>query len=418
MEVTELTTRLVRRYWLVLVVAVVVPVLAVGAYTVRHQRTYTAHARIVAADTMPKSTAEAAGVVSQVQALITSRDVVAGALSEAHLPRNADQVAKAITVRGLGSSALVDLAYRDRDPAMAQKVTAALANTAAAKLDAVRIGGLPEVLASVDNQLTDLATKRAPIAADAQANPRDPVAQNRLAGIDRLISDLSADRDRLAEDAASAGHATVVANPVRPVHADTRNLPAKLSVAALLGLAVALIAVGAYETLRPAVSGASRVARLLEAPVLGAVSPDPVAQADLGRRIRLAARAAGVDTVVLAKATGGSPAPEVVDRIVAAAVRGESQAASDVEATAVLRRGGTGLLTLSAPPPPNGNTARTGAPLRVCAVDELDPSAEADRIGLVVLAGGRTRLRSLDGVRDLLSAAGWPLLGVVGEVRR
>jgi hypothetical protein len=164
------------------------------------------------------------------------------------------------------------------------------------------------------------------------------------------------------------------------------------------------------------VSGASRVARLLEAPVLGAVGGDPAAQADLGRRIRLAARAAGVDTVVLARATGGSPAPEVVDRITAAAAREPFPEPADLETTAVLRRGGLALAT--APPPSNGNAARTGPGLRVCAVDELDPVAEGGRIGLVVLAGGRTRLRSLDGVRDLLTAASWPLLGVVGEVRR
>jgi hypothetical protein len=59
------------------------------------------------------------------------------------------------------------------------------------------------------------------------------------------------------------------------------------------------------------------------------------------------------------------------------------------------------------------------APLRrVCALDELDPSAEGDHIGLVVVAGGSTRIKAVDGARDLLTAAGWPLLGVVDEAKR
>jgi hypothetical protein len=52
---------------------------------------------------------------------------------------------------------------------------------------------------------------------------------------------------------------------------------------------------------------------------------------------------------------------------------------------------------------------------RVCALDELDPGAEADQIGLVVLVAANTRLTSVDAVRDLLAASGWPLLGVLGD---
>jgi hypothetical protein len=63
----------------------------------------------------------------------------------------------------------------------------------------------------------------------------------------------------------------------------------------------------------------------------------------------------------------------------------------------------------------NGTATSAGHLRQVCALEELDPSAEHERIGLVVLAGSHTRLQAVDGVKDLMSAAGWPLLGVLGD---
>jgi len=334
-------------------------------------------------------------------------------------------------------SALVDLAVTDRAATTAQQFTAALAKAVTAKLDAVRIGGLPDVIKSVDDQLTDLAAKRAPIAAEAQANPKDPVAQNRLAGIDRLISDLSGDRNRLSEEAAAVGHTSIVANPTLPRHPDPRGLPAKLAIGAIVGLALGLVLAGVNETIRPAVSGHSRVGRLLDVPVLGAIGPDPVSLADVGRRLRLAARRAGVSMVVLVRATRAPLAAELVDRVEAAALRPDQASArlaipiddrarglpggpsSDVPMSGVPRAGNDSteahpiaVLTMTE------NSGRPHRLQRVCALDELEPSAESDRIGVVVLAGTHTRLSSIDWVRDLLNASCWPLLGVLGEGRR
>ena len=55
---------------------------------------------------------------------------------------------------------------------------------------------------------------------------------------------------------------------------------------------------------------------------------------------------------------------------------------------------------------------------RVYALDELDPNVESESIGLVVLASASTRVRDVDRVRDLMTAAGWPLLGVLGDPGR
>jgi hypothetical protein len=300
------------------------------------------------------------------------------------------------------------------------------------QLDAVQIGGLPNVLKAVDKQLTELATKRAPLAARAQDHPDDLVAQNRLAGIDRLISDLSVDRNRLAEDAAAAGHASVVDRAAMPTSPDSRGLPAKLGIAAVLGLALGLITVGVSETMRPSVSGASRVARLLEVPTLGTIGPDPRTLSDLGRRLRLAARRANVSTILLVRARRTAIPPELVDRIEAATLRPNAVPGR----VAISLDGGQRPVTSATPAaadqhPQVSDSGQPGeaslavltrtsfSPLpglrRVCALEELDPSAELEQIGLVVLTGATTRLSSIDKVRDLMTATGWPLLGVLGD---
>jgi hypothetical protein len=117
--------------------------------------------------------------------------------------------------------------------------------------------------------------------------------------------------------------------------------------------------------------------------------------------------------------------PELVDRIQAATLRpdpvtartsipvpgtelpivGTGMSSSDGGSPAL---GSVAVLTV------NDNGTRTARIRRVCAIDELDPSAEADRIGLVVVADGYTRLTAVDAVRDVTAAAGWPVLGVLG----
>jgi hypothetical protein len=264
------------------------------------------------------------------------------------------------------------------------------------------------------------------------------VAQNKLAGIDWLISALSSDRSRLAEEAAAAAHSTVVAQPSRPTAPDGTGLPALLAIAGLVGLVLGLIIVGVNETTRPTVAGAPQLARLLAVPLLGTVSADPAALADAGRRIRLAARQAGVSTVVLARASREPLPPELVDRVAASTLRphpatgrigipvevgvpaaerfaaranGSGDRLPDARTSAEAGTGPVAVLTTveSAPRPPR--------PGQLIALEELDPAAESESIGLVVLDSGGTRLRAVDGVRDLATAAGWPVLGVVGEKR-
>ena len=284
MEVSEVAARLVRRYLPVLLLVTVIPMIAVGALVFLQPRTYTSQARLVVVPTLPRTQAEAAAAVSQADAIATSRDVIVEALDKAKVERDPDVVVEIVKVTGLGSSALADLSYSDNDPAAAQKITAALAAAVSAQLNAVR-PGLSDVLKVVDDELTALATERSTL----QAQPKDPAIDVRLNAYDRLMADLRTTRDRLAASSGSAaGASTVVGNATLPEEPDSRGMPARLGLAALLGLALGLIVVGLNETFRPAVSGTFRVGRLLDVPVLGRVSTEPGAQANLGRRIRLA----------------------------------------------------------------------------------------------------------------------------------
>jgi capsular polysaccharide biosynthesis protein len=448
--VTEVLARLLRRHWLVLVLAIAVPMVATAGYLTRQPATYTAHARVVATDTVPSAQAVAAALASQVQAIATSRAVVVQALDTAHLSLDPDHVIKAVTVTGLGTSALVDLAYRDHDPETARAVADALASAVVLQLDAVRLGKLPDVLKDVDSQLASLMAQRTQAFAAVQENPRDIVAQSNLTTIESTMSALQADRARLSEEIATSGHAIVVAPPIRPATADSRKLRAMTAVAALLGLVVGLIMIGIREALRPSAS-AAQVARLLDVPMMGAVGSEPIQLADVGRRIRLSAGRAGVSMVVLARASGAPIPPELVDRVAAATVRpgpvsgrigipvnrhdadalgvpgadrlpvsangsdrrrdpdGHTPADAGVWATAGAGAGLVAVLAAAQDPP--GSPSVT----EVIALEELEPGAETKGIGLVVLAPSASRLRAVEGFRDLASASGWPVLGVLDE---
>src|ERR1044071_4395782 len=101
MDFIEVFSRMLRRYGIVVLLAVALPMVAVGLYLSRQPATYTASARIVAADHTPQPAAEASAVVSQVQALPTGREVVSAALGSARVRRDPDQTVRDIAVTGL-----------------------------------------------------------------------------------------------------------------------------------------------------------------------------------------------------------------------------------------------------------------------------------------------------------------------------
>lgn len=428
MEIDEVVARLTRRYWPVLLVAVLVPMVLVAGMVARQGKHYTARARVAVSAEIPKSAQEAAGLLSQVDALATSPDLVSKALASAQVTgRNgADMAANDVAVSGNGTSAVMTIAVTDRSPEVAAAVTKALASEVNSALNASRIGNLPSVIAGVDRQLNDLARRRAPIAAAISASQAAHQVdskliseQSELAGIDTLIADLSSDRNRLSEELAAAGNAVMVATPQVPSAPDSSGLVQKLALAGILGLVVGLLIAAVAETVRPTVSGAARLGRLLSAPLLGRLDADPAVLVSLGRRIRLAARKAGVDQVVVTGAAG-RPVPDwVIDRLGSVV----EQPLPDWQPVPEPVPAGDGG------PPDDEAHSRNGyqpallggkhapTPLRLGSMDELAVGEEAGSIGVLVLAGATTNANAVHEIRDLLTASGWPLLGVIAQPR-
>ncbi|HEY2796241.1 MAG TPA: hypothetical protein VGJ28_27995 [Micromonosporaceae bacterium] len=421
MDAPETARRLFLRYWLVVALTIAVPMVTVGAYVLRSPDTYTARTRLLAAPTVPQAQAQADAVVSQVQAVATSRELVAAALTAAGINRDPSAVVRAISISGVGSSGLVDLSYTDTSAAVAQRVDIAVSNLVVTRLLALR-AGVPELVQNFDDLIAALDAKRATVAAAAHAGPRTEAL---VTSLDDLIGDMTADSTRLSTFGQSGASVAIVdAATLPPV--DGNGLVPKLAVALLLGLVLGLLIAGANETLRPRVAGAGRVARLLDAPLLGRVGSDLAATADLGRRIRLAGRRESTTSVVLMHADGTSVAPEVISRLRVVTLSPASmprqwsigqpltdavQATADTaEAPASDIRTVTSTATVATP-------ARTpdAGPRQVISLDDLDAGAEGERVGLVVIAGRTTRMRAIGNVRDLLGATGWPMLGVLDD---
>jgi uncharacterized protein involved in exopolysaccharide biosynthesis len=462
MEIDEVAARVFRRYWQVVLAAVLLPVALVAAFYAGQPRTYAATARLVASDTLPKSAAEADAVVSEARAFATTRDVVNDAIADANVDRRVDDVLPRISVAGLGSSPLVDVSVSDGDASVSRALTQALANRVVKQLNTSRLGAAQAVLRNVDSQLTQLASRRAPLAAAAEAAPQDQAAQSRLAAVDRLISDLAADRNNLSLQAAATGQPRLVDDAQPPTAPQPRSLIPRLALALLLGLVIGVGVSAVLETLRPTVPGPGRVARMLGIPMLGRIFGTTGAT-DLGLRLRLAAAKAEVSTVVLV-GTGRKPIPvEFAEAVAATALppvpehdgldsptfplitppardsgeRANGEAVPSLpsrQSGQRLSRQAAGQLLTAQSSADLGTDSTAGwgrqgrastgrvALERVCRLEDLDSAAsartEAAAIGLVVVAGSITRLSAVDAVRDLQAASGWPMLGVVAEHRK
>jgi capsular polysaccharide biosynthesis protein len=419
-EVTEVGVRLLRRYWAVLVTAIAVPVAIMAAIVTHSPATYTAHARLLAAPTVPQAQAQADAVISQVQAVATSQDVITTALREANVERNVDDVINAITVTGIGPSGIVDISYSDKSAGAAQQVVSALTDQVVQQIAGFR-SGLPSSVADLTSLIALISDRQA--AVQSAGGSAGKAAQ----ALTQLISDLTNDRDKLQQLESTAAAPAIVDSAAVPTKADGRGLATKLSLAGLLGLVIGLLLIGAKETMRPGVSGAGRVARLLDVPTLGRVASDPTALADIGRRLRLASRQAGVSIVVLMRADRAAVSPELVERLQAATLRPDpvpSRVGIPIDgmdgSIAAGRMGVAATQTiprLSVDGRPIPSEATANSPRQVCSFDELDPRAEDEQVGLVILAARSTRLTAIDSVRDLVAAAGWPLLGVLDDPR-
>ena len=438
MEIDEVAARLLRQYWLLLVICVAVPLAAVSFLTAKQPAVYAASARIITGSVVPQSSAAADAVASQVEALATGRTAVAQALQSARADRNLSSfIAHNIAVSGLGSSQVIDLTVTDSSPQVAQKVSKILAAEVVGSVNNVGQSGLRAALTANDQEIVRLSQRRAVMAGRAASQPRNQQLQAQLAGIDQVIANFTGDRSRLLIQAGTLGLATVIDQPGLPARPESKAGLQKLGLAGLLGLVAGILIASIAETMRPTVPGARRVSRRLNVPALGQLSSEDLnggstpALGELALRCRLAAAHADLRTIALVDIDG--------QRDLAALAAGLTHSLQASSPDGVSADGGSGRSGLAGRAngsqhwdADNESTLAGVAPtvmvkprspvtgtlgLQVYPLGQMTWVTGTTQVGIVVLSGPVARVSRIMALEDLSRSSGWPIVGVVGIPR-
>jgi capsular polysaccharide biosynthesis protein len=433
-EIDEVAARLLRQYWMLLAICVAVPLAAISFLTAKQPAVYSSSARIITGSVVPQSSAAADAVASQVEALATGRTAVAQALQSAGADRNLSSfIGNNIAVSGLGSSQVIDLTVTDSSPRVAQKVSKILAAEVVGSINNVGQSGLRAALTANDQEIVRLSQRRAVMAGQASAQPRNQQLQAQLAGIDQVIANFTGDRSRLLIQAGTLGLATVIDQPGLPARPESKAAVQKLGLAGLLGLVAGILIASIAETMRPTVPGARRVSRRLSVPALGQLSGEDLnggktpALGELALRCRLAAAHADLRTIALVDIDGKrdlaalataltqslqvSPADSGLPGRSGLAGRANGSQHWDVDSEPTLA--GVAPHVLVKPRSPvNGNVG-----LQVFPVGQMTWVTGATQVGIVVLSGPVARVSRIMALEDLSRSSGWPIVGVVGIPR-
>lgn len=474
MEIDEVAARVVRSYWGLLLVMTVLPLLLVGYVVSGQDPPEVAKTRIQASSKATDAAPGDAGVsivVSQVKAFATSRNLMDGVLRAQPGGPSPGDLAKAVSVTGLGTSTVVELAVKDADPRVARGLADALSAAVVREINESNQGSITGQIAEIDRRVRELEKRLGPLSRRAGAVPNPDIgAANERERVQAELTDLRSSRSDLRGQLSASGTASVVQPAVLAPKSDPAVMMA--AIAGLVGLVAGILVAVVLETFRPTVPGQRRVARRLGVPLLGWADRSPSETADLGRRIRLAAKRNGVGKVTLV-AAGDGPLPAELVSAIAAAVYGDATkvvasraarrrpapAAADGDGTdgetaakdgakeddgtdgpalnssgpsggergaSVVRAGpGTAVMAkkpggAAVPASVSGTDVTQPVPFRaVChvhAFEDIDPGSD-DEVGVVAVAGPVTLVSGLESVRDLVAASGWPLLGVIATTR-
>jgi capsular polysaccharide biosynthesis protein len=417
-EIDEVAARLVRQYWVLLAVCVVLPLIIVGAIVARQPTMYAASARIITSSSVPQSASEADAIVSQVQGIATGPTAIGQALHRAGVRLSAGNFAvKDVSVTGLGTSQVIDITVTDKNPRVAQRVAQGLGTEVVDALNKVAQSGLSEALGATDAELVGLTEQQAEIAAQVSANPKDQALTAKLAGLDQVIANFTADRGRLLIQASTQGLATVLDQPSLPKAPESKALAQKLGLALLLGLVLGILLAAIAEMARPTVPGARRVSRRLNSPMLGSLSEGDLRgqrerSDSLVLQLRLAAAHAGVSNLALVDIdsqrhldTLASALNSALPPTTSVPVAANGAAAAALSAGS--RMGPATLLTERA-------AAVDRRTLQVSSLHQLQSQPDVGQVGIVVLSGPVARVSRILALDDLSVASGWPIVGVVG----
>ena len=423
MTIDDLFKRIVRARLPLLACFVLVPLLGVLLLGSRQQPVWVANARVQVFDGAPSSTTEADGSSSRVLALATTPGLVRSALADAHVTRDATDLAEHdISAQRLGESTVVELAVKDTDPAAAAAIVKALAHRVATFMNEGSRSHFRSTLADVDAQIaTTNRTRNAvttSLAAALDPRVRDTL-RARLASLASTSSELAQQRTSLV--VADATRDLVVA--IDPHSRDVRAVPSSLlprsALAVLLGLVLGLAVAVLLETLRPRLADARAVSRLLGVPLLSAHAHEGTR---LARMAALAARRQGVETVVVMplEQRDDLAARQLVETLSAV---DEVSAPASVGPRVRLKVGvAAGAIGVAVPPaaaetPTNGHAAGAARAVRFTGLSGLTRQDE-ERAGVLLVVSGAPLHASYDALTTLTTAMRWPVIGIVDTPRK
>jgi uncharacterized protein involved in exopolysaccharide biosynthesis len=423
MTIDDLFKRIVRARLPLLACFVIVPLLGVLLLGSRQHPVWVANARVQVFDGAPSSTTEADGSSSRVLALATTPGVVSGALADAHVTRDATDLAEHdITAQRLGESTVVELAVKDTDPAAAAAIVKALARRVATFMNDGSRSHFRSTLAKVDAQIATTNRTRDEVEKSLAA-AIDPRVRNtlraRLGSLASTSSQLAQQRTSLVVADATRDLVVAIDPNSRDVRAVSSSLLPRCALAGLLGLVLGLAVAVLLETLRPRLADARAVSRLLGVPVLSSQGHEGT---QLARMAALAARRQGVGTVVVMplEQRDDLAARHLVKTLAAV---DEAPARASVGPRVRLKVGvAAGDIRVAAPEaaadaPTNGHASGAGPSVRFTSLSGVTRQDE-DRAGVLLVVSGAPLHSSYDALTTLTTAMRWPVIGIVDIPRK
>jgi hypothetical protein len=446
-EASETGRRIFWRHRWLLLVLVILPALGVVVLREGQPVTYAATAVVQGQDTTPDTTTQVSAIQSRVAAVATDPAMVQAAITQAHVGRDAVQVAKHdISVGPLSSSAIMAITVTDKDPHVAQALSGALATVVVNQLNQLGVKGNPE-LATLDSTHAQLVSKRDGLQSelakvggvDASTSVQVQSLLSQLSATEQEIANNESEQQQVLATLTTETGASVVSVPPSATAA-SRHAAVYGVLAGLLGLVVGLLFATLREVLRPTVAQPGAGARELGAVLFGTAEERGGQIVALGRdlpeRLNLAAHRAGVSTVVLtgpgsrgrlsslaARLRGGMPDP--ADGLPFGTAHFEADHGDDASPNGESRRPSiitnehrtVGLAT--ADWPVGVTAAQSPEPQRtIVTLNDIRLGAPPPDAALVVVLPRFAPHNALDQAADLGVTADWPILGVIGIRRR
>jgi capsular polysaccharide biosynthesis protein len=429
MELPSAFRTLVGSHRVLLAICIAIPLLAVGLISAGETTLYTATARVQATNATRGSDTETSSVLNLVRGVATSPNVIRRALRDAGIRgHNAVNIAAHdISLTSLGSSPVIDMGVIDPKPAVAQRLAGSLADEVVKFLRNDSQQQQLQLMSQLRRQQNSLAQQRTRISNELNAaNNPDEVRtlSTALSNVEQQYTQTSGALQQLEVTTAAASSAAVIARPTTATRVSSSEV-LRLVLAAFGGLVVGLLLAALREMVKPRVVDARNAARQLDAPLLGKVTNESL-DALTALSVRRAAERADVTTLAIAGRRDASTAAALTEqfllRTLSTAANGSANGSSNGSAAAgtngnVHKLGPSGSGAVAAAPTTKvrlelGQVAPQTA-LRAVALSEIAPLDLGEVIGLVVAVSPRMPMAALTRVRDVATATGWPIVGIL-----